>query len=88
MLAMQFEVHFKTLGNMKFNYIMNMSFRESEENYEGSGGGCSDKAYIQTQTKFQACSHTVSKDVYQQFQGVEGIHLSKRGGGALDCLLH
>ena len=49
--------------------------RESEDNYEGSGAGCSDKAYIQTQTKFQACSHTVSKDVYQQFQGVEGINL-------------
>lgn len=48
---------------------------ESEDNYEGSGAGCSDKAYIQTQTKFQACSHTVSKDVYQQFQGVEDLEV-------------
>jgi len=48
-------------------------FWESEESYEGegSGAGCSDKAYIKTQTKFQTCSHTVSTEVYQSFQGVE-----------------
>jgi len=48
-------------------------FWESEESYEGegSGAGCSDKAYIKTQTKFQTCSHSVSTEVYQSFQGVE-----------------
>eukprot|EP00088_Acartia_fossae_P070851 TRINITY_DN9583_c0_g1_i2.p1 TRINITY_DN9583_c0_g1~~TRINITY_DN9583_c0_g1_i2.p1 ORF type:complete len:350 (-),score=90.48 TRINITY_DN9583_c0_g1_i2:862-1911(-) len=44
---------------------------EAEENYDGSGGGCSDKAYVKTQTKFQECSHTVSTEVYQSFQGEE-----------------
>ncbi|XP_023332100.1 uncharacterized protein LOC111704180 [Eurytemora carolleeae] len=36
----------------------------------GAAGTCTDREYIQSQTKFQSCSHAVSTQIYQTFQQV------------------
>jgi len=38
----------------------------------GAAGTCTDREYIQSQTKFQSCSHAVSTQIYQTFQQVTG----------------
>lgn len=58
---------------------------DGQEEPEGSGSGsCSDRQYIQTQTKFQTCSHSISSDIYQKFQDIsDPMEISKQVCSAL-----
>jgi len=53
-------------------HLVNQYWENQEDTEEGSSEGetCSDKKYIQTQTKFQTCSHEISTFVYQTFYEV------------------
>jgi len=43
---------------------------EGTEEEETGSNSCSDRQYIQTQTKFQTCSHEISSAVYSSFQDI------------------
>lgn len=71
MLALLGQYVDSNIVNLEDCQLTNDYWDKMEEEVEEPEGKCTDKQYVEIQTKFQTCSHEISTTVYQSFYEVK-----------------